>query len=121
MFPGAGEGTRAKVSYELAGRLLGADEPNRAQLAQDMQLLDLTTQPEQTPKKTGETPHATINSLALVSNVVLWLSLSDVWFSLVQHSYDVASLSLCVFLVFGGIYLFYEFNMGKCHRIYIIL
>lgn len=50
-YRGAGEATRAKVSYELAGRLLGADEAAKAQLAEDIAGLDYSAQPKQTSQK----------------------------------------------------------------------
>lgn len=54
-YKGAGEATRAKVSYELAGRLLGADEEAKTRLAEDIESLDYTTQPKQTEEKPGIT------------------------------------------------------------------
>ncbi|CAH0703095.1 unnamed protein product [Spodoptera exigua] len=50
-YRGAGEATRAKVSYELAGRLLGTDEAAKAQLAEDIACLDYKAQPKQTIEK----------------------------------------------------------------------
>ncbi|XP_063891041.1 SET and MYND domain-containing protein 4 [Helicoverpa armigera] len=54
-YKGAGEATRAKVSYELAGRLLGTDEEAKTRLAEDIESLDYTTQPKQTEEKPGIT------------------------------------------------------------------
>ncbi|XP_023941047.2 SET and MYND domain-containing protein 4 [Bicyclus anynana] len=45
-YKGAGEPTRAKVSYELAGRLLGNNEQAKAQLAKDIESLDYTSTPK---------------------------------------------------------------------------
>ncbi|KAL0902216.1 hypothetical protein ABMA27_000140 [Loxostege sticticalis] len=50
-YRGAGEPSRAKVSYELAGRLLGSDENAKAQLAKDIEVLDYTAQPRHPPDK----------------------------------------------------------------------
>ncbi|XP_075991128.1 SET and MYND domain containing, class 4, member 2 [Anticarsia gemmatalis] len=52
-YRGAGEATRAKVSYELAGRLLGNDEAAKAQLSQDIEGLDYAAKPKQTQDKPG--------------------------------------------------------------------
>lgn len=52
-YRGAGEATRAKVSYELAGRLLGTDENAKSRLEQDIQTLDYSVQPKQTIPKPG--------------------------------------------------------------------
>ncbi|XP_049884913.1 SET and MYND domain-containing protein 4 [Pectinophora gossypiella] len=52
-YKGAGEPTRAKVSYELAGRLLGGDEEARAQLARDIDSLDFNAQPPPAVDRTG--------------------------------------------------------------------
>lgn len=54
VFSGAGEATRAKVSYELAGRLLGSDEALKTKLAEDIQTLDYTVQPTQSVQKPCE-------------------------------------------------------------------
>ncbi|KAJ0183945.1 hypothetical protein K1T71_000368 [Dendrolimus kikuchii] len=51
-YKGAGEPTRAKVSYELAGRLLGTNEEAKAQLAEDVATLDYNVQPKHPPDKT---------------------------------------------------------------------
>ncbi|XP_028164357.1 SET and MYND domain-containing protein 4 [Ostrinia furnacalis] len=50
-YRGAGEPSRAKVSYELAGRLLANDETAKAQLAKDIGALDYTAQPRHPPDK----------------------------------------------------------------------
>ncbi|XP_041987605.1 SET and MYND domain-containing protein 4 [Aricia agestis] len=50
-YKGAGEPTRAKVSYELAGRLLGGDEKLKQQLNNDIQSLDYTVKPPVTVEK----------------------------------------------------------------------
>lgn len=52
--PGAGEASRAKVSYELAGRLLGSDEEAKARLAEDIESLDYTAQPKPSVEKPGK-------------------------------------------------------------------
>ncbi|KAJ8738071.1 hypothetical protein PYW08_000666 [Mythimna loreyi] len=52
-YRGAGEATRAKVSYELAGRLLGSDEAAKARLAEDISTLDYTAQPKPNLDKPG--------------------------------------------------------------------
>ncbi|XP_038216468.1 SET and MYND domain-containing protein 4-like [Zerene cesonia] len=54
-YKGAKEPTRAKVSYELAGRLLGNNETATAQqeLQADIASLDYTMKPSQTLNKTG--------------------------------------------------------------------
>ncbi|KAJ2954157.1 hypothetical protein O0L34_g2385 [Tuta absoluta] len=51
----AGEPTRAKVSYELAGRLMGAgaDQAAQAQLAKDIASLDFTVKPQTPVQKPG--------------------------------------------------------------------
>ncbi|XP_069365158.1 SET and MYND domain-containing protein 4 isoform X1 [Maniola hyperantus] len=50
-YKGAGEPTRAKVSYELAGRLLGNNEEAKAKLAKDIESLDYTSKPKHPPDK----------------------------------------------------------------------
>ncbi|XP_063838050.1 SET and MYND domain-containing protein 4 [Ostrinia nubilalis] len=52
-YRGAGEPSRAKVSYELAGRerLLANDETAKSQLAKDIGALDYTAQPRHPPDK----------------------------------------------------------------------
>ncbi|XP_026741665.1 SET and MYND domain-containing protein 4 [Trichoplusia ni] len=52
-YKGAGEPTRAKVSYELAGRLLGTDEAAKSQLERDIQELDYNVQPRIPEQKPG--------------------------------------------------------------------
>ncbi|XP_072930966.1 SET and MYND domain-containing protein 4 [Epargyreus clarus] len=52
-YKGAEEPTRAKVSYELAGRLLGSDEAAKCQLAKDIESLDYTVLPKHPPDKPG--------------------------------------------------------------------
>ncbi|KAG6446964.1 SET and MYND domain-containing protein 4 [Manduca sexta] len=52
-YKGAGEPTRAKVSYELAGRLLGNNETAKAELAADIEALDYTALSKRPPDKTG--------------------------------------------------------------------
>ncbi|KAM3956896.1 SET and MYND domain containing, class 4, member 2 [Aphomia sociella] len=54
-YNGAGEPTRAKVSYELAARLLGADQDAKAKLMKDIDALDYSVQPKHSPDKTGVT------------------------------------------------------------------
>ncbi|CAG9789007.1 unnamed protein product [Diatraea saccharalis] len=54
-YKGAGEPTRAKVSYELAGRLLANDEAAKTQLVNDVQALDYTVQSKHPPDKPAVT------------------------------------------------------------------
>ncbi|RVE43980.1 hypothetical protein evm_011364, partial [Chilo suppressalis] len=50
-YKGAGEPTRAKVSYELAGRLLASDEEAKKRLMKDIEALDYTVQSRPPPDK----------------------------------------------------------------------
>ncbi|CAG4984739.1 unnamed protein product [Parnassius apollo] len=52
-YKGAQEPTRAKVSYELAGRLLGNDEKSKDQLQKDIDSLDYSVLPRHPPDKPG--------------------------------------------------------------------
>lgn len=52
--PGAREATRAKVSYELAGRLLGNDVDAKIQLQRDVDTLDYTLLPNHPPDRKGQ-------------------------------------------------------------------
>ncbi|CAG4941880.1 unnamed protein product [Colias eurytheme] len=52
-YKGAKEPTRAKVSYELAGRLLGKDEAAQKELQEDIASLDYTVKPNPTLNKIG--------------------------------------------------------------------
>ncbi|CAH2035098.1 unnamed protein product, partial [Iphiclides podalirius] len=54
-YKGAGEPTRAKVSYELAGRLLGNNEKVKGQLQKDIDSLDLSIKPNCSHTKSGIT------------------------------------------------------------------
>lgn len=69
MCAGAGEATRAKVSYELAGRLLGADEAAKAQLAEDIAGLDYSAQPKQTSQKPGECTYMPLHHQPVINGV----------------------------------------------------
>lgn len=53
---GTGEPTRAKVSYELALRLLGNNEQAKIQLAKDIDAIDYTAKPKYPPDKQGNVP-----------------------------------------------------------------
>ncbi|CAH2103239.1 unnamed protein product [Euphydryas editha] len=50
-YKGTGEPTRAKVSYELAGRLLGNNEQAKLQLSKDIDALDYADKPKQGPNR----------------------------------------------------------------------
>ncbi|XP_060809650.1 SET and MYND domain-containing protein 4 [Amyelois transitella] len=50
-YKGIGEPSRAKVSYELAARLLGSDEEARSRLTRDIESLDYSVQPRHPPDK----------------------------------------------------------------------
>ncbi|CAH0716358.1 unnamed protein product, partial [Brenthis ino] len=52
---GTGEPTRAKVSYELALRLLGNNEQAKIQLAKDIEAIDYTAKPKYPPDKQDTT------------------------------------------------------------------
>ncbi|XP_028033589.1 SET and MYND domain-containing protein 4 [Bombyx mandarina] len=54
-YRGTGEATRAKVSYELAGRLLAKDEVAKTQLTKDIETLDYTAQSKRPPDKNATT------------------------------------------------------------------
>ncbi|XP_026758379.1 SET and MYND domain-containing protein 4 [Galleria mellonella] len=52
-YKGAGEPTRAKVSYELAARLLATDKEAKAKVVNDIETLDYSVQSKHPPDKPG--------------------------------------------------------------------
>ncbi|XP_014364756.2 SET and MYND domain-containing protein DDB_G0284059 [Papilio machaon] len=52
-YKGLGEATRAKVSYEIANRLLANDEKSKIQLQQDMESLDYSLAPTNSENRKG--------------------------------------------------------------------